>query len=122
MRLFRLSAPRQFRLLMLVMASLLFAPFASFGAMAVLPMDASDKVCETGQTAQPMAQMASDCCDQATTDCQTHCLDLMLSHVPVSAVPAFGSFPFPAVAQTVRQTTRHMSGISSLPDPRPPRI
>lgn len=119
MRFFRFSVPRQFRLLMLVMASLLFAPFASLGAMADPAMDASDKVCETGQT----AQMEADCCDQASsTDCQTHCLDLMLSHVPVSAVPAFGSLPFPAVAQTVRQTTRHMSGISSLPDPRPPRI
>ncbi len=118
-------------LIALVLMALVFSPFVSAGLSAP---ELQNMVSQTNsEHAQACSEMhkngvqtspqagASDCCDQ-NTDCKTHCQNLVLTHLPVSAFVNAFSFQVDSSNSLSPSLPEILTGISTSLDPRPPCV
>lgn len=106
--------------------ALVFAPLVSAGipdSASVAKSEHREVCAEMHEAEVPAAQQAesSDCCEQ-NTDCKTHCQNLVLTHLPVSALLTAVSVQFYPSAFISLSSPQILTGIATSLDPRPPRV
>jgi len=126
MNFFRTDLYFQIGLILLVLMALVFTPLVSAGTLdsASVAKNEHREVCaEMHEAEAPAAQQAdsSDCCEQ-NTDCQTHCQNLVLTHLPVSALLTAVSIQFDSSDFILISPPQMLSGIATSLDPRPPQV
>ena len=126
MTFFRTDRHSQIGLIMLVLMALVFAPLASAGIADLAAAEANSNHTEAcgemhdADVAASQQANTSECCDQ-NTDCQTHCQNLVLSHLPVSALLGTVTFQHRATGFISSLSLQMLAGITAALDPRPPR-
>ncbi len=117
-------------LIVLLLMALLFAPFVSastlvggFSEQSFFAENERMVKCDKMMTAKMAASQQADasCCQQGT-DCQSHCQNLLLSHLPVSVFAEMLVVPLLAVRSVQLSSSQILKGIIPPQDPRPPQV
>jgi len=115
----------RYGLIVLVLFALVFAPFVNAGAsiasFTIAGKDASK--CDKMQKldAEQSQQASSNCCDQYS-DCKTHCQNLLLSHLPVTALLEPSAFQPRSLRFVQLSSSQILRGVFPPLEPRPPQI
>ena len=130
MSFFRTNRHSSRNLILLILLALVFAPFVSAGTsvtggapQALFVESNANGLCDNMQSAEMLQsqQAASNCCDQGS-DCKTHCQNLLLSHLPMSALLEPFAFQPPSLHSVRLSYSQILRGIYPPRDPRPPQI
>ena len=114
----------------LIILALMFAPFVSAGAsvagiatQALFVKSDVNVQCDNMQNSEMLQsqQAATNCCDQGA-DCKTHCQNLLLSHLPMSALLEPFAFQPRSLHSVQLSFSQILRGIYPPRDPRPPQI
>jgi len=116
----------RYGLIVLVLFALVLAPFVNAGASIASFTVAGKKdagKCDKMQKmdAEQSQQVSSNCCDQYS-DCKTHCQNLLLSHLPVTALFEPFSFQPRSLRSVQLSSSQILKGVFPPLDPRPPQI
>jgi len=117
-------------LIVLVLFALVFTPFvnaaASAGSFLGAGKDAArcDKMQKMDTQQAQSEQIASNCCNDqySSGDCKTHCQNLLLSHLPVTALLEPFAFQPRSLRSVQLSSSKILRGVFTPLDPRPPRV
>ncbi len=129
MILLRTDRGSRYGLIVLLLFALVWAPFvnatASVSSFTGAGKDAGrcDKM-QQMDVEQAQQQASSNCCDQYSdySDCETHCQNLLLSHLPVSALLEPFAFQPRSLRSVQLSSSQILRGVFPPMDPRPPQI
>ena len=130
MTFFRTDRASPYGLIVLVLFALVFAPFvnatASVASFTGAGKDAGrcDKMQQMDVEQSQQQKAGSNCCDQDSdySDCKTHCQNLLLSHLPVSALLEPFAFQPRSLRSVQLSSSQILRGVFPPMDPRPPQI
>jgi len=112
-------------LIVLVLFALVFAPLVNAGASVASFAGAGKDAgkCDKMQKmdAEQSQQASSNCCDQYS-DCKTHCQNLLLSHLPLTALLEPFVFQPRSLRSVQLSSSQILRGVFHPLDPRPPQI